>query len=408
VPPGYEGRSSVVFSALRGLATVAVSRGPLDDGESLRNHFDRNLVAMAKQREGLSLEVSVPRTVAGMPASELACTWTVGGTTLAQRLVMVAIGDQVVSFAVTADEAHRSELGATLAKLLSGLTVRGGPASGSPPLFGMGVTSAAPTPARPPPTAPSPPPSGSAVAPPSNRRGRSTQLMEALPMGFAPPTPPPPASSVVPVAPRASGFAPSGPTPAETAAASFAAAHWQCESSAVGPARDLGMRVTWAVRHQVVSVRGPDARWIVLATGAGAPLVFDDERRLASLNHMLRVERLRLPSGLEATQLADAFVLFFLGPAAGIVGCPALLESQRPHFARWLAPPYDEAERLFVRHCAAPALNDRDAQWSLDFSVFNARGGIDACRATGDAQHVRTFDRTAVVAEGRLHFPFAA
>jgi hypothetical protein len=61
-----------------------------------------------------------------------------------------------------------------------------------------------------------------------------------------------------------------------------------------------------------------------------------------------------------------------------------------------------------VKHCAAPVVNERDAQWSLDFSVFNARGGVDVCRATGDAQHVRTFDRKVVAPEGRLHFPFAA
>lgn len=418
LPDAYEDHSVVMFSAepsRPGLATnVVLTRDRLAGGETLRRYVDRQLIELGKQLRDLVLLGSEPCDIGGRQAFDMTASWRAPTGVVEQRLLMIALGERVLTLAITAQQKNRAELDAALACVLASLRVQGAPAA--PSKKGPAPSIAAPTvSAKTPSDPPSVPASGYATPPPmssakpsspSSGRQRSTMAMAAVhPQTMQP------SSSVMPVAGVSGSRAPSPPPPstpsaAEAAAAAIAAARWGCDAAAV-TAYDLALRLPWAMRHHLAMVRGPQAKWVVVATGVGAPLVFDDQPRLQELNHLFRTEHLRLPRGIETTSLADGLLVLLAGPY-GFLGCPAFLEAQRPHLARWLTPPHDEAERIFRHHCAPPLVAEREGQWSLDMSVFTARGAIDACRATGDAQHVRTFERKTVVGEGRLRFPYAA
>ncbi|HEY5240067.1 MAG TPA: DcrB-related protein [Polyangiaceae bacterium] len=399
VPDGWEDRSVVAYAAPSSRANpnapnIVVTRDKLGEGEDAVKYANRQIGGLAKQLTGFRLQEQRDVVLGGVPAKELVFQWLGSRGRIVQRLAMIPQGSRMINVTTTAPAADAAKVEPVFERILSSMR------------FGA-------------PTSP-PGPAG----PPALPRPQSVTPTASVPVVMAAAVPLPsstsPSSASIPAAPRAPSSEPRSPTPpdmpsvrppaplsspprsrggthqiaartvtdAKGRARAAAAAVWQRPTEGL-VARDLYQYMPWACRHEVVYVTDNAQLGMVVASGAGAPLVFADPTRLSELNAFMRNESVSLPRGLLANDLAQAIRTLLYGPE-GYVGSPGFFERERQRYEQWMGQQGPSAETAFRAHCEGAVLNSNGDAWALLFSCFSRHGGVERWEVSGEGPRIRT------------------
>ena len=173
---------------------------------------------------------------------------------------------------------------------------------------------------------------------------------------------------------------------------------------------DITKSFHWVRKYRLLWVMSRDRRSVVMALLEGKPpLELTHGSRLANLSTLLKEERGKLSLALKPVDLATAIRRLTVEPP-GFVGCPEFLRRPSPPLRAWLQGDVAKQETLFRSHCAAPVFTHTAeggrTKWTLKFSYFNQRGGVEAwtVEATDDA--VLSANSVAAVADGTFVWPF--
>jgi hypothetical protein len=196
---------------------------------------------------------------------------------------------------------------------------------------------------------------------------------------------------------------------AEAAAASAASLTWQCPLAQI-VTDDLTDHFPWAHRHSVVLVwrRGHSAMFVAVdRLGRAVPFPGQSNPllNLDALNGLLERVGVTLPGDMEPELLARTVRTLLIGPS-GFVGSSAFWEREKESLGLWTDPSPLEGPELFRRSCRDPWLHRSDRDWTLHFSYFNTRGGVESWKVTGDAMRIRTAAYTSAVPGGTFLFPY--
>ena len=190
---------------------------------------------------------------------------------------------------------------------------------------------------------------------------------------------------------------------------SLSASIWGCSNDEVYP-EDVSDSFPWIRQHTLMLVMNSQRETMLIALGAdGKPMVFRYQAGVAAnletFNQLLHIERIKLPTGIPPLQLAQAARCFLLG-LGGMVGSPAFLEEQKDSLDLWTSRAGAGGMETFTRQCDDPLLTRHGDQWDLQFSIFNAQGGVERWHVSGDAQNLGTATFDLVVPDNTFVFPY--
>jgi len=175
---------------------------------------------------------------------------------------------------------------------------------------------------------------------------------------------------------------------------------------------DITPSFSWAKRHKIYwALNQQDRRSVVVIFGPNdSPFVTTSQSGLSLLSLILVDELGTIPDGLGASELAAAVRRLTLSPQ-GLVGSPEMLKPAFPPLEAWIRSqgiPADQQTKLIRQNMASPVLqiDPKTKKWSLDFSYFNERGGIEGWHLEGNDREISSSKLRSIAADETLNWPF--
>ena len=129
-PDGWQDRSVVAYTCPKKsnkvhASNLVMTRDVLAPGETLRRFTARQISDLAKELPGFELLEQRERQIGGVVASECGFTSEGGGGLIVQRLVIVALEREIISFTATSPRSEATQLAPVFERILASVEFSG-------------------------------------------------------------------------------------------------------------------------------------------------------------------------------------------------------------------------------------------------------------------------------------------